>query len=73
MAVLREGVTHWHAWGIIRSRVAQIGGAWVVGVAGRMYEHTHMLDSSGTRERVTPHHGYVCVAEREAKTVVCVG
>jgi len=28
------------AWGIIRSQFAQIGGAAVVGVAGRTHEHT---------------------------------
>ncbi len=32
VAVLREGVTHWHAWGIVRSGFAQIGGASGVGV-----------------------------------------
>jgi hypothetical protein len=36
----------------------QIGGTLVVGVAGRPHEHTHILDSSGPRERVNPHTVY---------------
>ncbi len=40
----------WHAWGVVRSRFAQIGGAWVVGMAGRAHEHIYMVDSSGMCE-----------------------
>ncbi len=35
MAVLWAGITHWRAWGFVRSRFVQIGSAAVVGVAGR--------------------------------------
>ncbi len=59
--------------GFVRSGFVQIGGALVVGVAGRTHAHTHMLDSSATLERVNPHKGYVFAAQREATTVVCVG
>ncbi len=35
------------ASGVVRSRFAQVGGALLVGVAGRTHQHTKILDSSG--------------------------
>ncbi len=60
-------------WGVVRSGFVQIGGTWVVGVAGRAHDNTQTLDGSGTLQRVNPHNGYVFGAEREAKPVIFVG
>jgi hypothetical protein len=50
--------------GCVRWWFVQIVGAWLVGVAGRAHEHTHMLDSSGTCERVNPSKGIPLAAAR---------
>ncbi len=41
----------------VRLRFVQIIGAWTVGVAGCLHEHTHMLDRSGMREQRNPQRG----------------
>ncbi len=44
--------------GVVRSGFVQIGGALVVGVAGRTHQHTQCIDNSGILEQRNPQKVY---------------